>query len=310
MEEETPLSMDDLSFDSGKRKQKEGAMGLEMNDDLGHLQDFIGQDESGAKNDFDFDFSLDDKEKVSPEKDSELNRDQEENWVQEPEEFSSMEEETEEFPLEETGLHEELPLEDHEEEVSPLLMSEDLMEDLPETRENLQDGGETEDLESWEQDFDNLQSEEALELAAKKTEKTKIQDAIPYQEEKQKKQEPVKQVKPEKKEPPVEKNEPARSEKMLSDSEVMKIQQNLNKLPVNLALHLRDILIKPQFPAKTKELITQELVKDYPNTFRLEALAGLEGHQESGSKTSFMPVLKALAVLVIAAFIISLGYFL
>jgi hypothetical protein len=96
---------------------------------------------------------------------------------------------------------------------------------------------------------------------------------------------------------------------MLSDAEVMKIQQNLNKLPVNLALHLRDMLIKPQFPAKTKELITQELLKDYPNTFRLEAMAGLEGQQESGSKTSFMPVLKALAVLVIAAFIISLGYF-
>jgi hypothetical protein len=106
--------------------------------------------------------------------------------------LTSLEEESEEFPLEEISQHEEeLPLEDHDEDVSPLLMSEDLMEDLPDAQENFQGGGEeSEDLESWEQDFDNLQSEEALDLAAKKTEKTKIQDAIPYQEEKPKKQEP------------------------------------------------------------------------------------------------------------------------
>lgn len=89
----------------------------------------------------------------------------------------------------------------------------------------------------------------------------------------------------------------------------IKYKKNLNKLPLTLALHIRDILVKPQFNTKTKELITQELLKDFPNTFRLEALAGKDGTYQEGSKTSFMPVLKALAALVIIAFIISLGYF-
>jgi hypothetical protein len=63
---------------AAEEENKDSSMGLEMNDDLGHLQDFIGQEESGAKNDFDFDFSLDDKEKSSPEKEPDLSLNQEE----------------------------------------------------------------------------------------------------------------------------------------------------------------------------------------------------------------------------------------
>lgn len=265
---------------------------------LGDLNNFIGDKKDSTGGDFDFDLSLDDKLDA-------------EELTNEP--LSDIAQEITPINLDDdildSGIAEEIPsahedietLEeipdivalDEGEDFSPVLMSEEIADNL-EVAQNQNLEEEIANIDDWEQEYENFQETEPL-IANTPSEDLKSHQS--YQTEDFSYQEPSHTQKE------------APSQATLSDADVHKIQKNLNKLPLTLALHIRDILIKPQFNTKTKELITQELLKDFPNTFRLEALAGKDGTYQEGSKTSFMPVLKALAALVIIAFIISLGYF-
>jgi hypothetical protein len=252
----------------------------EETEELSHLKDFISEEtEEAPGEEISFDFDIAETEQLPEEKEeTEIPLEEEEEEEEVPEEIEEepQEELTEEIiegipeSPEEMELIEEVP-EEEEVEEKPLLEEEELPEE--ESEEEVE-------YENWEEELQQVRMEEREEAPLEEEEVFGEEEEYPETEE------------PE-----------------LTDADLNKIQNNLNKLPVKLAMHIRDQLLSPAASPQVKGLLTRELKKDYPNEYRLKAISGFEEAEEKEQKTAFIPVLKFLSFLLIAAFLFSSLYF-
>ncbi|OHD13602.1 MAG: hypothetical protein A2Y41_09485 [Spirochaetes bacterium GWB1_36_13] len=94
-----------------------------------------------------------------------------------------------------------------------------------------------------------------------------------------------------------------------SEKDLQRIQYNLNKLPPDFAIYLKKLLMDPKGSNQIKGLVSQELMKEYPNLFRLKAVSGFQDEGEKEEKKNLMPLLKILSFFFIGAVVTALLWF-
>lgn len=271
---------------------------LPEKEDLSHLENFMDEEQESddvqfslGEEDLDEPFSLEE-DSIEPETEGE-DLESSENLEEEAEKLIDESQTLLNEDIDETSLNEEIeeddtiPTLDEEEELPQGIAdfnteNEESFSNIEENNDNL------ENYENWEEELQGIEKEENNESLA-------IQDNIDIPND------PSEEM--------ISDYDTVEHKEDLSDDSLQKIQNNLSNLPVKLALHLRDMLLADETPAQIKELLTQELTKDFPNEFRLKAVSGFEEAEEQENSKGFLSILKYVSIGLLAVVILSSLYF-